>query len=214
MRSARAAASGAMPSCRQGSPPPRRRTPSVAWAPAWLRPVVGSRRGPRSSGRRRVVDRPDARLARAGPRRPTFGALGNGASVAVCGGRQRDVLGSELRSEVVTNPEREFVTACFDDLRADLDAWLRIPSISADPAHASDVARSAEWLAEALRRAGFPTVETWPTPGAPAVYAEWPSADPGAPVALVYGHHDVQPVDPLELWGHPPVEPAGPEGPG
>ena len=97
--------------------------------------------------------------------------------------------------------------AHLDDLHADLDAWLRIPSISADPAHAGDVRASAEWLAEALRRTGFPTVEIWETEGAPAVFAEWPSADEGAPVALVYGHHDVQPVDPLELWEHPPFEP-------
>ncbi len=117
---------------------------------------------------------------------------------------------------VVTSPEREFVTAHLDDLRADLDDWLRIPSISAEPAHASDVARSAEWLAGALRRVGFPTVEVWPTPGAPAVFAEWPSDDADAPVALVYGHHDVQPVDPPELWVHPPFEPTvveGPDGP-
>jgi acetylornithine deacetylase/succinyl-diaminopimelate desuccinylase-like protein len=112
--------------------------------------------------------------------------------------------------------EREYVRSHLDDLHADLDAWLRIPSISADPAHAPDVAASAEWLAEALRRTGFPTVEIWPTPGAPAVYAEWPSADAGAPVALVYGHHDVQPVDPPELWLYPPFEPTvveGPDGP-
>ncbi len=113
----------------------------------------------------------------------------------------------------MTSPERDFVQAHLDDLHADLDAWLRIPSISADPAHAGDVAASAEWLAAALRRTGFPTVEVWPTPGAPAVYAEWPSADPGAPVALVYGHHDVQPVDPPELWEHPPFEPTRVEGP-
>jgi acetylornithine deacetylase/succinyl-diaminopimelate desuccinylase-like protein len=116
----------------------------------------------------------------------------------------------------VTSPERAFVTAHRDDLRADLDAWLRIPSISADPAHAADVARSAEWLAGALRRAGFPTVEVWSTAGAPAVYAEWRSADAGAPVVLVYGHHDVQPVDPPEQWVHPPFEPTlvdGPDGP-
>src|ERR671933_1488334 len=121
-----------------------------------------------------------------------------------------------LPSAAVSSPERDFVTAHLDDLHADLDAWLRIPSISADPAHASDVARSAGWLAGALRRTGFPTVEVWETPGAPAVYAEWPSADDGAPVALVYGHHDVQPVDPLELWEHPPFEPTrvdGPDGP-
>ena len=115
-----------------------------------------------------------------------------------------------------SSAERDFVTSHVDDLHADLDAWLRIPSISADPAHAGDVAASAEWLAEALRRTGFPTVEIWATPGAPAVFAEWPSADPDAPVALVYGHHDVQPVDPPELWVHPPFEPTvveGPDGP-
>src|SRR3954466_4366999 len=116
----------------------------------------------------------------------------------------------------VTSPEREFVRAHLDDLHADLDAWLRIPSISADPAHAPDVADSAAWLAEALRRTGFPTVEIWPTAGAPAVFTEWPSADAGAPVALVYGHHDVQPVDPPGVWVPPPFEPTvvdGPDGP-
>ncbi|WP_369139926.1 M20/M25/M40 family metallo-hydrolase [Modestobacter versicolor] len=115
-----------------------------------------------------------------------------------------------------SSAERDFVHAHLDDLHADLDAWLRIPSISADPAHADDVAASAEWLAAALRRVGFPTVEVWPTPGAPAVFAEWPSADAGAPTALVYGHHDVQPVDPPELWTHPAFEPTlveGPDGP-
>ncbi|HEY0506496.1 MAG TPA: M20/M25/M40 family metallo-hydrolase [Blastococcus sp.] len=117
---------------------------------------------------------------------------------------------------MTSSAERDFVLAHLDDLHADLDAWLRIPSISADPAHAPDVAASAEWLAEALRRTGFPTVEIWPTPGAPAVFAEWPSADAEAPTALVYGHHDVQPVDPPELWEHPPFEPTrvdGPDGP-
>ena len=115
-----------------------------------------------------------------------------------------------------TSAERDFVHAHLDELHADLDAWLRIPSISADPAHAPDLADSAAWLAEALRRTGFPTVEIWPTQGAPAVFAEWPSADPDASVALVYGHHDVQPVDPPELWVHPPFEPTvvdGPDGP-
>ncbi|HZB18755.1 MAG TPA: M20/M25/M40 family metallo-hydrolase [Blastococcus sp.] len=116
----------------------------------------------------------------------------------------------------MSSPERDFVRDHLDDLYADLEAWVRIPSISADPAHAADVADSATWLADALRRTGFPTVEIWPTPGAPAVFAEWPSADDDAPVALVYGHHDVQPVDPPELWGHPPFEPTrvdGPDGP-
>jgi len=103
--------------------------------------------------------------------------------------------------------ERDFVRAHRDLLHADLDAWLRIPSISADPARKADVRRSAEWLADAFRRDGFPTVEVWETPGALAVFAEWPAAEPDAPVALVYGHHDVQPVDPVELWESPPFEP-------
>lgn len=92
----------------------------------------------------------------------------------------------------------------------DLVEWLRIPSISGDPAHAVDVRRSAEWLAAALRRAGFPTVEVWETgagEGLPAVFAEWPSDDPEAPTVVVYGHHDVQPIDPIELWESPPFEP-------
>src|ERR687893_613511 len=118
-----------------------------------------------------------------------------------------------LPSAAVSSPERDFVTAHLDDLHADLDAWLRIPSISADPAHADDVAASAAWLAEALRRTGFPTVEVWPTPGAPAVFAEWRSADPDAPTALVYGHHDVQPVDPRERGDPPPFEPTRVETP-
>ncbi len=103
--------------------------------------------------------------------------------------------------------ERTYVQDHVADLHADLDAWLRIPSISADPANAADVRRSAEWLAARFTSLGFPTVEIWETPGAPAVFAEWPSGDPDAPTIVVYGHHDVQPVDPLELWETPPFEP-------
>jgi acetylornithine deacetylase/succinyl-diaminopimelate desuccinylase-like protein len=102
---------------------------------------------------------------------------------------------------------REFVTAHRDDLLADLDSWLRIAGISAQPEHAGDVARSAEWLREAFVRTGFPIVEIWETAGMPSVYSEWPSDDPDAPVVLVYGHHDVQPVDPLELWHFDPFDP-------
>ncbi len=103
--------------------------------------------------------------------------------------------------------ERAYVTEHAGRLHADLDAWLRIPSISADPARHPDVHASAAWLADALRRTGFPTVEIWPTAGLPAVFAEWPSGDPAAPTVVVYGHHDVQPVDPEELWETPPFEP-------
>jgi len=97
----------------------------------------------------------------------------------------------------------------------DLKAWLRIPSVSGDPERIGDVRASAEWLAGALRSAGFPVVEVWETAGGaglPAVFAEWPSGDPGAPTVAVYGHHDVQPVTPLELWRNGPFEPAEHDG--
>jgi acetylornithine deacetylase/succinyl-diaminopimelate desuccinylase-like protein len=93
-----------------------------------------------------------------------------------------------------------------------LKQWLAVPSISADPARHPDVKRSAQWLAEHLRETGFPVVEVWETEGLPAVYAEWPAADPAAPKALVYGHHDVQPVEPLDEWTSPPFEPAEVDG--
>jgi acetylornithine deacetylase/succinyl-diaminopimelate desuccinylase-like protein len=103
--------------------------------------------------------------------------------------------------------ERQYVADHVDQLHADLDAWLRIPSIGVHPERAADVRHSAQWLADAFRRTGLPVVEIWETAGGPAVFAEWPSDDPGAPTVVVYGHHDVQPVDPLELWQTPPFEP-------
>ena len=103
--------------------------------------------------------------------------------------------------------EREFIAQHRDELLADLDQWLRIPGISAQPDRRADVERSAEWFAEAARRTRFPIVEIWPTAGHPAVYAEWPSDDPQAPTVVVYGHHDVQPVDPIELWRTDPFAP-------
>ena len=102
---------------------------------------------------------------------------------------------------------REYVDAHTQRLYEDLDAWLRIPSISAAPECRDDVRRSAEWAAEAFRRVGFTTeiLET-DDDGHPAVYAERHVSD-DAPTVLLYGHHDVQPVDPLELWETPPFEP-------
>src|ERR1051326_4698639 len=96
----------------------------------------------------------------------------------------------------------------------DLKQWLAIPSISADPEHAGDVRRSAEWLAAHLKGIGFPVAEVWETApdGLPAVFAEWPAADPRAPAALIYGPHDVQPVEPLAQWDSPPFEPAERDG--
>src|ERR1022692_2610933 len=100
---------------------------------------------------------------------------------------------------------------------ASLKQWLEIPSISGDPAHQADVRRSAQWLVAQLRATGFPVAEVWETGGEgggglPAVFACWPAADPAAPVVLVYGHHDVQPVEPLAEWDSPPFEPAERDG--
>jgi acetylornithine deacetylase/succinyl-diaminopimelate desuccinylase-like protein len=91
---------------------------------------------------------------------------------------------------------------------SDLSAWVRIPSISSDPTHADDVRESAEHLVTHLRAMGADRVELWPTAGHPAVFAEWLHGAPDSPALLVYGHHDVQPVDPLDAWVTPPFEPA------
>jgi acetylornithine deacetylase/succinyl-diaminopimelate desuccinylase-like protein len=93
-----------------------------------------------------------------------------------------------------------------DDRLASLMAFLRIPSISALPEHAGDVRRAAEWLGGALEEAGLEHVEVSPTDGHPIVYADWLHAA-DAPTVLVYGHYDVQPVDPLDEWTSPPFEP-------
>lgn len=85
--------------------------------------------------------------------------------------------------------------------------FLRIPSISTDPENAPDVARCATWLAEHLRSIGMPIVEVISTDGHPIVYAECLEAGASAPTVLFYGHYDVQPVDPIELWTNPPFEP-------
>jgi acetylornithine deacetylase/succinyl-diaminopimelate desuccinylase-like protein len=87
----------------------------------------------------------------------------------------------------------------------ELKEYIRIPSISTDPDHAADVDRASEFLLAKLRQAGL-TAEKIETAGHPLVYAEWMGA-PGKPTVLFYGHYDVQPVDPVELWRNPPFEP-------
>ncbi len=92
-----------------------------------------------------------------------------------------------------------------------LEDFLRIPSISALPAHEADVARAATWTAERLKQAGMEHVEVLPTGGHPVVYADWLHAA-GRPCVMIYGHFDVQPVDPVELWTTPPFEPTVRDG--
>ena len=84
--------------------------------------------------------------------------------------------------------------------------FLRFPSISALPEHAPDVRRAAEWVANRVVQAGLENAEVMETGGHPVVYGDWLHA-PGQPTVLIYGHLDVQPVDPLDLWNHPPFEP-------
>lgn len=89
----------------------------------------------------------------------------------------------------------------------ELKALVRIPSISTLSEHRADVRRAAEFLVANLReRVGLEHVELVETAGHPLVYAEWMNA-PGKPIVLIYGHYDVQPADPLELWRTPPFEP-------
>jgi acetylornithine deacetylase/succinyl-diaminopimelate desuccinylase-like protein len=90
-------------------------------------------------------------------------------------------------------------------------AFLRIPSISALSQHAGDVQDAARFLGEAMSAVGLENVEVSPTAGHPVVYGDWLHAQ-GAPTVLVYGHYDVQPVDPLDLWVRPPFEPRVEDG--
>lgn len=108
---------------------------------------------------------------------------------------------SDLRTYLDANRQR------FQD---ELCEFLRIPTVSADPQRGPDMARGAQWVAGHLSRLGL-SAEVIPTAGHPLVYAESPPV-PGAPTLLVYGHYDVQPPEPLELWTTPPFEPAVRDG--
>jgi acetylornithine deacetylase/succinyl-diaminopimelate desuccinylase-like protein len=99
----------------------------------------------------------------------------------------------------------DFINVNRDRYLTELKDYLAIPSISALPQHASDVRRCAEWTADELRRVGLQNVRLIETPGNPVVYGDWLGA-PGAPTILFYGHYDVQPVDPVDLWETPPFE--------
>lgn len=98
----------------------------------------------------------------------------------------------------INNNKEKFLNELFD--------LLRIPSISADPAYAGDVNRTAEVIADQFKGIGLDNVEICQTAGYPIVYAD-KIIDPSLPTVLVYGHYDVQPADPIELWHNPPFEP-------
>lgn len=106
---------------------------------------------------------------------------------------------------------KEYVEANKDRFLEELFELLRFPSVSADPKYASDVRKAAEFVAQKLRDAGADQVEICETAGHPIVYGE-KIIDPAKPTVLVYGHYDVQPADPLELWDTPPFEPTVRDG--
>jgi acetylornithine deacetylase/succinyl-diaminopimelate desuccinylase-like protein len=93
-----------------------------------------------------------------------------------------------------------------DRFLEELKDFIRIPSISALPEHREDMDRCALYCADQMKAIGLDRAEVLPTGGPPAVYGEWLGA-PGRPTVLVYGHYDVQPVDPVELWTTPPFDP-------
>ncbi|MBN1920796.1 MAG: dipeptidase [Anaerolineae bacterium] len=103
---------------------------------------------------------------------------------------------------------------CFDYARShqdrfleELKDFLRIPSVSTQVEHRSDMIRTAVWIREKLLEAGFPRAEVMPTRGHPIIYAEWLAAGSEKPTVLIYGHYDVQPPEPFDLWHTPPFEP-------
>ncbi len=99
----------------------------------------------------------------------------------------------------LNNHKEDFLKELFD--------FLRIPSISSESYHDNDTKACSEWLADHLKNIGMPRVEIFPTEGHPIVYAENLDAGKDKPTILIYGHYDVQPVDPLELWTTKPFEP-------
>src|SRR5687768_10322421 len=105
---------------------------------------------------------------------------------------------------------RKFLSDNDTRIRSELFDFLRIPSVSAKSEHNADTRRAAEWVKASLDRIGVPA-KIYPTAGHPVVVGEWRNA-PGAPTVLIYGHYDVQPAEPLDLWTSPPFEPTVRDG--
>jgi len=109
------------------------------------------------------------------------------------------------------NLTQSYIESNKDRFLSELLDLLKIPSISADPAYANSVRQAAQWIANHLKQAGADEVRLEETAGFPIVYGE-KMIDPNAPTVLVYGHYDVQPADPLDLWDIPPFEPVIKDG--
>ena len=109
-------------------------------------------------------------------------------------------------------PAHKYAQANAKTFRQQLDAWLRIPSVSTLPDCAGAVYAAAEWLANNMRRSGIENVEIMPTGGHPVVYGDWLNAGDGAPTVLVYGHYDVQPAAKEDGWDGDPFIPEERDG--
>src|SRR5258706_6775790 len=111
----------------------------------------------------------------------------------------------------MSNHTDAFVRTHRQRLLDELKDFLRIPSISTFPEKKPDIERAAQFVAQSMKSAGLENVEIISTAGHPLVYADWLHA-PGKPTVLCYGHYDVQPPDPMELWVTPPFEPTERDG--
>ncbi len=111
-----------------------------------------------------------------------------------------------MKGAPVVNEVINYIDSNKEKYVEELKEFLRIPSISTLPENNKDMQRGAQFVAEKLKDAGLNRVEIFQTEGHPLIYGEWLGA-PGKPTVLIYGHYDVQPVDPIELWSSPPFEP-------
>jgi acetylornithine deacetylase/succinyl-diaminopimelate desuccinylase-like protein len=112
-----------------------------------------------------------------------------------------------MRMSKPSEKARKYSRDHAERFRHELHEFLRIPSLSGDPAHAGDVKRAAEWLAAQLHALGIKNAKVMPTGGHPVVYAEWMGAGPDKPTVLIYGHYDVVPAAMEDGWDNPPFEP-------
>jgi acetylornithine deacetylase/succinyl-diaminopimelate desuccinylase-like protein len=112
----------------------------------------------------------------------------------------------------ISDLPRQYAHAEAARFQHELFEMLRIPSISADPAHAGDVQRMAQWLVDHMRHLGLENTNIMPTAGLPVAYGEWLGAGPDKPTVLVYGHYDVVPALMEDGWDTPPFEPVVKDG--
>src|SRR5258708_2824498 len=122
-----------------------------------------------------------------------------------CEQQYRDAKSREPLS-CPAHPRKIYAQAHRQRFVSELKEFIRFPTVSSHPQHADDLKRCAAWLASHLRRVGLDRVKVIPTQRHPIVYGEWLHAH-NAPTVLIYGHYDVQPVDPLNEWHTPPFEP-------